>query len=282
GGAARGGHAIRRRGRGCRRGAGRAGGVAAHPGPGQRPQSRRQQLRQLDPAPAAPAAPGHARGRRRQRRWQARRQRHRQRHRHAGVACPACRARRGRARRPGVPRTRARPGGRRPMRDFLRWLLDLAGRFVRTLDWPLCLALAGLMAFGLAVLYSAGGPSGGAALVKAQGARFALGVLAMWALSRVSVIRLRAWSPIVYALSLLPLLAVLLVGTGKHGRHWLNLGVFYLQPSELLKIALPMMVAWYLHSRPLPPRVPTVLATGVLIAVPTGLILLQPDFGTAM
>ncbi len=168
------------------------------------------------------------------------------------------------------------------MNDFLRWLLDLARRFVRTLDWPLCLALGGLMAFGLAVLYSAGGPSGGAALVKAQGARFAVGAVAMWALSRVSVIRLRAWSPTVYLLSMLPLLAVLLVGTGKHGRHWLNLGVFYLQPSELLKIALPMMVAWYLHSRPLPPRVGTVLATAVLVALPTGLILLQPDFGTAM
>ncbi|KAF1699251.1 hypothetical protein CSC62_02480, partial [Pseudoxanthomonas jiangsuensis] len=168
------------------------------------------------------------------------------------------------------------------MRDFLRWLLDLAGRATRTLDWPLCLALAALMGFGLAVLYSAGGASGGPALVQAQGARFALGLLAMWALSRVSVIRLRAWSPTVYVLSLLPLLAVLLVGTGKHGRHWLNLGVFYLQPSELLKIALPMMVAWYLHLRPLPPRIGTVVTAAILVALPTGLILLQPDFGTAM
>ncbi|HET6397799.1 MAG TPA: rod shape-determining protein RodA, partial [Pseudoxanthomonas sp.] len=112
--------------------------------------------------------------------------------------------------------------------------------------------------------------------------RFAVGLLAMWALSRVAVPRLRAWSPTVYAVSLLPLLAVLLVGTGRHGRHWLDLGVFYLQPSELLKISLPMMAAWYLHQRPLPPRLGTVLATGALIAVPTGLILMQPDFGTAM
>ena len=168
------------------------------------------------------------------------------------------------------------------MRDFLRWLADLSGRATRTVDWPLCLALAALMGFGLAVLYSAGGASGGIALVKAQGARFAVGLLAMWALSRISVIRLRAWSPAVYVLSMLPLVAVLLVGTGKHGRHWLNLGVFYLQPSELLKIALPMMVAWYLHSRPLPPRLSTLLVTGLLVALPTGLILLQPDLGTAM
>ena len=168
------------------------------------------------------------------------------------------------------------------MRDFLRWLLDLAGRATRTLDWPLCVALVALMGFGLAVLYSAGGASAGPALIKAQGVRFAVGLVAMWALSRVSVIRLRAWSPAVYALALLPLIAVLLVGTGKHGRHWLNLGVFFLQPSELLKIALPMMLAWYLHMRPLPPRIGTVLVACVLIALPTGLILLQPDFGSAM
>lgn len=168
------------------------------------------------------------------------------------------------------------------MKEVLYWLADLARRATRTLDWPLCLALAALMGFGLAVLYSAGGTSGGPALLKAQGARFALGLAAMWGLSRVSVIRLRAWSPGVYLMVLLPLLAVLVVGTGKHGRHWLDLGVFYLQPSELLKIALPMMVAWYLHQQPLPPRPGTVLVTGALIAVPTALVLLQPDFGTAM
>ena len=168
------------------------------------------------------------------------------------------------------------------MKDFLRWLADMAGRVTRSLDWPLLLALAALMGIGLAALYSAGGARSGPALLKAQGARFAIGLAAMWALSRVSVIQLRTWSPSVYVLSLLPLVAVLLVGTGKHGRHWLDLGVFYLQPSELLKISLPMMVAWYLHQRPLPPRIGTVLGSAVLIAIPTALILRQPDFGTAM
>ena len=168
------------------------------------------------------------------------------------------------------------------MKDFLRWLADMVGRATRGLDWPLLLALAALMGIGLAVLYSAGGARSGPALIKAQGARFAIGLAAMWALSRVSVIQLRTWSPPVYVLSLLPLVAVLLVGTGKHGRHWLDLGVFYLQPSELLKISLPMMVAWYLHQRPLPPRIGTVLGSAVLIAIPTALILRQPDFGTAM
>ena len=164
------------------------------------------------------------------------------------------------------------------MSDILRWLLDLLLRFVRSLDPVLCLALAALMAIGLAVLKSAGGDH----LVLAQGARFAVGAAAMWGLSRISPLRLRAWTPLTYALSMLPLLAVFVIGTGKYGRQWLDLKLFYLQPAELLKITLPMMVAWYLHRVPLPPRIPVVLVAAVIIGIPTGLIMLQPDFGTGM
>jgi rod shape determining protein RodA len=166
------------------------------------------------------------------------------------------------------------------MSVILRWLFDLLLRFLRTIDLPLLGALLALMAIGLAVLYSAGNES--MHLVYAQGARFAVGLGALWALSRVQPTRLRHWTPLVYALSLLPLLLVLLVGEGKHGNHWINLGVFYFQPSEVLKLSLPMMLAWYLHREPLPPRIRTVLVGGVLIAAPFGLILLQPDFGTGM
>ncbi|RXR04215.1 rod shape-determining protein RodA [Pseudoxanthomonas composti] len=164
------------------------------------------------------------------------------------------------------------------MRDILRWLAELAGRFLRTLDWVLCLALGGLMLIGLAVLKSAGGDG----LVIAQGARFAVGLAAMWGLSRISPLRLRAWTPMTYALSMLPLLAVFMVGTGKYGRQWLDLKVFYLQPAELLKISLPMMVAWYLHRIPLPPRINTTLVAALIIGLPTSLIMLQPDFGTGV
>ncbi len=168
------------------------------------------------------------------------------------------------------------------MRDILRWLYDLAARFVRTLDLPLCLLLFALMAIGLVVLYSAGGPGNGTRLVMAQGVRFGVGLAAMWLMSRISTVRLRPWAPLAYALSLLPLVAVLLVGTGRHGQHWLDLRLFYLQPAELLKVSLPMVLAWYLHSAPLPPRPRTVLAALAIIALPTGLILMQPDFGTAV
>jgi len=164
---------------------------------------------------------------------------------------------------------------------ILRWLLDLFLRFTRTLDWPLLAALLALMGIALAVLYSAGGDSG-RQLVIAQGARYAVGLVAMWALSRVTPARLRDATPMAYAATLLPLLLVLAIGTGKHGRHWIDLKLFYFQPSELLKLSLPMMAAWYLNRQLLPPRVASVLVAGVIIAVPTALVMLQPDFGTAM
>ena len=164
------------------------------------------------------------------------------------------------------------------MKVFLRWLLDLGYRFGRTLDLPLLGALLALIAIGLMVLHSAGGMG----LVKAQGVRCVVGLGALWAISRVPILRIRELTPLIYALSLLPLLAVFVIGTGKYGRQWIDLGVFYLQPAELLKVCLPMMVAWYLNRRPLPPRVPVVLMAAVIIGVPTGLVMLQPDFGTAV
>ena len=164
------------------------------------------------------------------------------------------------------------------MRELLRWLLDLAQRLGRGLDWPLLLALGALMVIGLAVLDSAGGSG----LVMAQGSRFAVGLVAMWAIARVPILRTRAWTPWIYALSMLPLLAVFVLGTGKYGRQWLNLGFFYLQPAELLKVSMPMMVAWYLNRMPLPPRLSTVLVAAAIIGVPTSLVMLQPDFGTAV
>jgi rod shape determining protein RodA len=163
---------------------------------------------------------------------------------------------------------------------ILRWLLDLLLRLLRSIDPWLTAALLALMAIGLAVLYSAGGDS--TALVKAQAARFVVGLGALWLLSRLTPTQLRNWTPLAFGLSLVPLLLVLAIGTGAHGAHWIDLGVFYFQPSELLKLTLPMMAAWTLARQPLPPRWPLVLLTGAIIALPTGLILLQPDFGTAM
>ena len=90
------------------------------------------------------------------------------------------------------------------MSDFLRWAGDMLRRFFSSLDWVLCLALGMLMVIGLATLKSAGGDS----LVMAQGARFVVGLAALWAIPRVPILRIRPVTPLIYAISMIPLLAV--------------------------------------------------------------------------
>ena len=166
------------------------------------------------------------------------------------------------------------------MKAFAQLLLHFAQRFLRTLDLPLLAALLAIMVAGMVVLYSAG--NGDPRLAMAQGARYVVGLGAMWLLSRVSPHQLRSVSPMLFGIALLPLVAVLFIGEGKHGDHWINLGVFYFQPAELFKLTLPMMAAWYLHHERLPPNFRALLVCAAIVGVPTGLILLQPDFGTAM
>jgi rod shape determining protein RodA len=88
-------------------------------------------------------------------------------------------------------------------------------------------------------------------VVIAQGARFIIGLGAMVLLSRVPPARLRIWTPIVFASRSRCCRWCFAFGSGRSARLWINLGVFYLQPGELLKISVPMMVAWYLHRVPL-------------------------------
>lgn len=147
------------------------------------------------------------------------------------------------------------------------------------IDLWLLLALLGLLAAGLATLYSA---SGGPALVTSQGMRIGAGLAALWLLSRVPPLQLRIWTPWLYGASVALLALVPLFGTGRSGRHWLSLGGVYVQPAEFLKLTVPMMLAAYLHQLG---RVPGWSALGVcllIIGLPTGLIMLQPDLGTAV
>ena len=159
------------------------------------------------------------------------------------------------------------------VREFIEELLD-------KIDWPLLVALCAVMAASLVVQSSAGG--GEMRVVIAQAARFVIGLGALVLLSRVPPARLRIWTPIVFAFTLALLPMVFLFGSGRSARLWINLGVFYLQPGELLKISVPMMVAWYLHRVPLPPRWGTTVVCAMIIGVPVGLIILQPDLGTGM
>lgn len=143
--------------------------------------------------------------------------------------------------------------------------------------------LAGLLllaAAGLAILYGASGGNGD--LVLRQGARFGLGLLLMLAASRLPPGLLLGWTPWLYGAAVLLLVLVAVLGEGRGAHRWLDLGVVRFQPSEITKLALPMMLAWVLHGQPLPPRWPVLLLLAALIAVPALLIGQQPDLGTAL
>lgn len=161
-----------------------------------------------------------------------------------------------------------------------RWLNLLRHYATPRMDVPLAVALLLLIAVALVNLYSASAAS--QSLVFSQAARFAVGLAGMWIVSRIPPRQLRQWTPVLFVGALVLLALVPVFGTGRSGRHWLNLGVVYVQPSELLKIAVPMAVAAYLHGRVLPPRWADLLVCAVLVGLPTGLILLQPDLGTAL
>ena len=147
-------------------------------------------------------------------------------------------------------------------------------------DLPLITALMLLALCGLVTLYSASDLD--RHLVLNQAARFLLGGVLMLAIARIPPSVLRNWTPWLYVASLMLLIAVALLGQGRGANRWLNLGIMRFQPSELVKLTLPMMVAWYLHTRELPPRWLTLAAVAMLIVAPALLIAKQPDLGTAL
>lgn len=149
------------------------------------------------------------------------------------------------------------------------------------LDWFLLASLLLLVAVGLVILYSASNQS--LAVVSRQGVRIAAAFLIMWLLAQVSPDKYRLWAPWLFAFGMLLLLAVAAMGViGKGAQRWLNLWLFQFQPSELMKLAIPMMLAWYLHDRHLPPPLSTLLVLMLIILVPALLIAKQPDLGTAV
>jgi rod shape determining protein RodA len=143
------------------------------------------------------------------------------------------------------------------------------------LSWMLVLCAVGLL-----VLYSASGQD--LETVFRQGARMGLGLCLMLAIAQLPPAYFVRWTPIFYGFGLLFLLAVDLVGIGKGAQRWLDLGVMRFQPSELMKLFVPMMVAWYLNDKRMPPRLRQIAAAGALIVVPVVLVMLQPDLGTAI
>lgn len=175
------------------------------------------------------------------------------------------------------------------MSEYVRQMPDAVGPLTRPpgiaralhVDLPLLLLLLLLTAYGLVVLYSASGQSMDAVL--RQGRYFAVAYVGMFAVAQFSPVRWSRWSPWGYLVGVLLLVAVAFAGVGAKGaQRWLDLGGFRFQPSEIMKLAVPMTIAWYLGNRILPPGPRYIAACLVIIAVPSGLIVRQPDLGTSL
>ena len=149
------------------------------------------------------------------------------------------------------------------------------------IDFPLLLLLMLLTVYGLVVLYSASGQS--VASVWRQSQYFVIAYVGMFTAAQVSVQRYQRWSPFIFAAGVALLAAVLVFGVGAKGaQRWMSIGGFRFQPSELMKLAMPLMLAWYLASKVLPPHPGHILVSLLLVLVPAGLIVKQPDLGTSL
>lgn len=149
------------------------------------------------------------------------------------------------------------------------------------IDVTLLIGLFLLLLLGLAVLYSAADQN--QAVLVRQLTRIGVGITGMFLLAQVPMRTIMRWAPWLYALGVILLILVMFFGyTGKGAQRWLDLKVFRFQPSELMKLAVPMMVAWYLNDKHAPPAFRQVLLTLLIIIVPTILIARQPDLGTSI
>jgi rod shape determining protein RodA len=149
------------------------------------------------------------------------------------------------------------------------------------IDGPLLTLALMLMGVGLATLFSASyeQPS----RVTAQLVNFAVALIAMWAVARIAPQTLMRFALPAYLVGLLLLVAVALAGDVVNGaRRWLHIGVTRFQPSEMMKLALPLMLAWYFHKNEATLRMRDFAFAGFLLVVPVLLIARQPDLGTAV
>ncbi len=169
-------------------------------------------------------------------------------------------------------RTQKRWGDRRRSRLFVRGL---------HLDIPLVVSLLILSLVGLAILYSASGQD--MDMVQRQIIRLGVAFTVMFVVAQIPAHHIEKWAPWVFAAGMALLLAVIFFGeTGKGAQRWLDLGLFKFQPSEIMKIAVPIMVAWYLAEHPLPPSPRNLLVASLIIVAPVALIVVQPDLGTSL
>jgi rod shape determining protein RodA len=156
----------------------------------------------------------------------------------------------------------------------------IALRIVDGIDAPLLMIVLTLAMLGMAALFSASYDNPGR--VASQTGNLALALTAMWMVAQVPPQTMMRFALPAFAVGLALLVAVALFGDVVNGaRRWLHVGVTRFQPSEVMKLALPMMLAWYFHKNESTLRLRDFAVAAVILAVPLGLILRQPDLGTA-
>ncbi len=169
----------------------------------------------------------------------------------------------------------------RTMLDAVRGEVGERTRLFRLqVDPWLLFTLCAILAFGLMVLNSAAHED--SAVLTDQALRIGIALIAMLIAAQVEPRTYLRWAPALYVVGIVLLVVVLVVGTIARGsQRWLDLpGLPRFQPSEIMKLAVPLAIAWYLHERRLPPRPKHLIMAAVLLGLPAGLIALQPDLGT--
>lgn len=174
--------------------------------------------------------------------------------------------------------------------DFVRSLGDTGISFERRLganhifhlDITMLILLTLIVSYGLLVLYSAVDQQSGP--IAAQGIKIGVAFVGMVIMAQISPIFYLRLAPFLFLGGLGLLVAVEFFGVTVNGsKRWLRIpGLLTFQPSELMKIVVPMILAWYFHDRHLPPRLKHVFWALVMIGLPVGLIGIQPDLGTAI
>ncbi|MBO9491601.1 rod shape-determining protein RodA [Endozoicomonas sp. G2_1] len=146
---------------------------------------------------------------------------------------------------------------------------------------PLLLGILALMLLGLFVVYSAGGQD--QALVIRQAVRLGISLVVMFIVAQITPSLFRKWAVPLFVIGILLLVSVLLFGhVGKGAQRWLDLGFFRFQPSEVMKLVVPIMIAWFLSRADLPSKTTDIILAFVLVLMPTLLIAKQPDLGTSL
>lgn len=149
------------------------------------------------------------------------------------------------------------------------------------LDAPLLGLIFTLALVGMIILYSASHQS--IPILTRQFLHLCLGFGVLFFLAQIPPHQYYRFIPIIFGVTFILLVAVLIMGhIGKGAKRWFNLGLFHFQPSELMKLVIPMTVSWYLSNKPLPPNTKTLVICFLIIGITGLLIAKQPDLGTSI